>query len=212
MAVHGFVRNGQKLPPPKPCGQFRYGNRDDVCVMLRFDESDPHRQRTPTLAQFDEYLEKLGVGIFDAMSRLSNRERESMGNGPSGEALCYTSRGDLMVACYPGENTAHGVHIDNADGDGREGSDFGRVLTLIIYLNEAWELERDGGALRLHLPASVARTQCREYNAGASAAVDVCPSAGTIAIFRADRIMHEVRPCSQRYRLAASVWMCAGPA
>jgi hypothetical protein len=24
-----------------------------------------------------------------------------------------------MVACYPGANASHGVHIDNADGDGQ---------------------------------------------------------------------------------------------
>ena len=56
-----------------------------------------------------------------------------------------------MVAVYPGGGSFHRVHIDNADGDGRAGRDFGRVLTFIYFLNAGWT-EEDGGALRLHIP------------------------------------------------------------
>ena len=43
-----------------------------------------------------------------------------------------------------------------------------------------------------------------------SPAVDVLPLLDTMAIFRADRVMHEVRPCPARHRYAASVWVTCG--
>ena len=54
--------------------------------------------------------------LADMEGALEARERVPMGGGPRGEALEFSARGDLMVACYPGEGTAHGVHIDNSDG------------------------------------------------------------------------------------------------
>ena len=119
-----------------------------------------------------------------------------------------------MVAVYPGGGSFHRVHIDNADGDGRAGRDFGRVLTFIYFLNAGWT-EEDGGALRLHIPRA-----CEEGGpssdaaaaraAGRSPAVDVIPRLDTLAVFRADRVMHEVRPCPGRHRYAASVWVTCG--
>ena len=78
-------------------------------------------------------------------------------------------------------------------------------MTLIYYLNAPPWSDDDGGALRLHTPLVDAQQE------GRSPAVDVAPVADTMVVFRADRIMHEVRPCS-RHRLAASVWILAGPA
>ena len=115
-----------------------------------------------------------------------------------------------MVACYPGAGASHGVHIDNADGDGRP-HDFGRVLTLLYYLNAGWTPD-DGGALRLFPPRAAGAPPPAEAPEGHSAAVDVQPEADVLVVFRADRVMHEVRPCRSRHRYAASVWILAGAA
>ena len=91
------------------------------------------------------------------------------------------------------------------DGDGRK-RDFGRVLTCIYYLNQGWS-DEDGGHLRLHLPLPA--PAARE---GHSPCVDVRPAMDVMAVFRADRVMHEVRPCrTSRHRFAASIWVLAGP-
>ena len=79
--------------------------------------------------------------------------------------------------------------------------------------NEGWSAD-DGGALRLHLPhescagdEAVAAARA----AGHSPAVDLLPTLDTMAVFRADRVMHEVRPCEgPRHRYAASVWVTCG--
>jgi SM-20-related protein len=70
--------------------------------------------------------------------------------------------------------------------------DDARVLSCILYLNEAWTLA-DGGALRIHL----ARDEVH----------DVLPIGGTLVCFLADRHEHEVLPAS-RERLAISGWFC----
>ena len=213
MQPHGFVRDGKRLPVPGASSSgYRYGNRDDTCVMLSFDEGDPHRAHTPALAALDAAIEASGRRIIAAMGALEARERAPMGDGPNGEALSFSARGDLMVAAYPGGGTAHGVHIDNADGDGRQGRDFGRVLIMIAYLNAPWDRAADGGALRTFVPAAVAAREERVPGGNEVApAWDVWPEAGTVAVTRADRVMHEVRPCTGRHRLAASVWLCCGP-
>jgi SM-20-related protein len=68
--------------------------------------------------------------------------------------------------------------------------DDARVLSCVIYLNEAWTAD-DGGALRLHVSA-------RE-------AIDVLPVGGTLVCFLADRYEHEVLPAT-RERLAVTGW------
>lgn len=68
--------------------------------------------------------------------------------------------------------------------------DDARVLSLVLYLNDAWRAQ-DGGALRLHLPAS--------------ATLDVRPEGGTLAAFLADAFEHEVLPAT-RPRLSLTGW------
>ncbi|HTR57443.1 MAG TPA: 2OG-Fe(II) oxygenase [Casimicrobiaceae bacterium] len=68
--------------------------------------------------------------------------------------------------------------------------DDARVLSCVLYLNEAWTAA-DGGALRLYLGAGETR--------------DVLPVAGTLVCFLAPRYEHEVLPAS-RERLAVSGW------
>ena len=68
--------------------------------------------------------------------------------------------------------------------------DDARVLSCVIYLNEAWTAA-DGGALRLHVSASDAH--------------DILPVGGTLVCFLADRYEHEVLP-ARRERLAITGW------
>ena len=68
--------------------------------------------------------------------------------------------------------------------------DDARVLSCVLYLNEAWAVT-DGGALRLHLSATESR--------------DVLPVGGTFACFLAERYEHEVMPAT-RDRLSIAGW------
>ena len=119
----------------------------------------------------------------------------------------------MQVACYPGCGTDYIAHVDNGDGDGRV-HDFGRVLTLVYYLNDLGP--GDGGALRLHLLPEVAKNEPSIAAAVGSSnvacyssAVDVTPRAGTFVVFRSDRVVHEVRQCTGRHRYALTVWILA---
>ena len=113
---------------------------------------------------------------------------------------------DSMVTCYPGGGAKYGRHWDNLDGDGRGDLDYGRTMTLLYYLNDKdWDEEAHGGALRIHLlhEASMADDDA-PYPA-----VDILPRGDTIVIFRADRILHEVRAVHRR-RFALSMWLYGG--
>ena len=68
--------------------------------------------------------------------------------------------------------------------------DDARVLSCVLYLNDAWTLA-DGGALRIHLGGGQLR--------------DVLPAGGTLVCFLAERYEHEVLPTA-RERLAVSGW------
>jgi SM-20-related protein len=93
---------------------------------------------------------------------------------------------ELHFAVYPAGG-AYAVHVDRfRDADSR-------VLSLVLYLNEAWN-EADGGALRLYLEA------------GPEAPfVDVVPYGGTLVVFLSDRFPHEVLP-ARRERLSLAGW------
>jgi SM-20-related protein len=86
-------------------------------------------------------------------------------------------------AIYP-PGAHYARHID------RFRDDDARVLTLIVYLNDAWT-DAHGGALRVEGGNGVPR--------------EVCPEGGTLVAFRSDRCPHEVLPAS-RERLAFTGW------
>jgi SM-20-related protein len=92
-------------------------------------------------------------------------------------------------ARYPA-GAAYTRHLDRLSG-----SDV-RVLSAVLYLNEAWG-DDDGGALRVHLPHGGAR--------------DVAPCGGKIVVFRSDRFEHEVLP-ARRERLSFTGWFRRRPA
>ena len=113
-----------------------------------------------------------------------------------------------MLACYPGDQAQrYGPHVDNIDGDGRSDLDLGRCLTLVYYVNEpSWPVESQGGALRVYHAAAGSPLAQHE---GALHATDVAPSGDTLILFRADQLLHEVRP-THAARFAATMWLYGG--
>lgn len=93
---------------------------------------------------------------------------------------------EAHFAAYP-PGARYGVHVD------RFRDDDARVVSVVLYLNDAWT-EADGGALRLYLE-----------RAGEPPSVDVPPAAGTLAVFLADRHAHEVLP-ARRDRYSLTGW------
>jgi SM-20-related protein len=86
-------------------------------------------------------------------------------------------------AFYP-PGTSYQTHLDRFRDDDK------RVISAVIYLNDAW-LPEHGGALRLH-PED-------------KPAVDVLPLAGRLALFLSDSMPHEVLPAT-RDRLSLAGW------
>jgi Rps23 Pro-64 3,4-dihydroxylase Tpa1-like proline 4-hydroxylase len=78
-------------------------------------------------------------------------------------------RSDAMMAIYPGGGARFARHIDNTAGDGRR-------LTVLCYLNPAWDAAQ-GGALRLWPPDG-------------SAPVDIYPTCGRLAMFYSKTVPH----------------------
>ncbi|KAA2285877.1 2OG-Fe(II) oxygenase [Arenimonas fontis] len=89
---------------------------------------------------------------------------------------------EAHFARYP-PGAGYARHVDRFAGDDT------RVLSLVLYLNEDWP-EEAGGQLRLHLPAGP---------------VDIGPRLGTMTVFLAGEVEHEVLPAT-RPRLSVAAW------
>jgi SM-20-related protein len=90
---------------------------------------------------------------------------------------------EAHYAVYP-PGARYARHLD------RFSDDDARVLSCVLYLNEAWRPE-DRGALRLF--------------AAGDAGVDVLPEGGTLVVFLAGRFEHEVLP-ALRTRVSLTGW------
>lgn len=101
---------------------------------------------------------------------------------------------ELHYAIYP-PGAGYARHRD------RFRDDDARVLSLILYLNDAWR-DEEGGALRIHLESS---------RAGSAAShVDVLPRGGTLVAFLSDTFEHEVQPAT-RERMSLTGWLRRRP-
>ena len=89
-------------------------------------------------------------------------------------------RTESLFACFPGQGAEYGAHFDGGNGDPRK-------LTAILYLNEGWQAEH-GGALLMY-DATSADGPCWR---------SVLPRAGTLVLFRSDRVLHKVAPAFER--------------
>ncbi|CAI9730133.1 egl nine homolog 1-like [Octopus vulgaris] len=100
----------------------------------------------------------------------------------------YTIKGrtKAMIACYPGNDAGYIRHVDNPNKDGR-------CITCIYYLNKDWDVERDGGLLRI-------------FPEGQENVANVIPKFDRLLFFWSDRRNpHEVLP-TKRSRYAITVW------
>jgi len=84
-----------------------------------------------------------------------------------------------------GIGTHYARHLDRFAGDAS-----GRVLSLVLYLNENW-CDADGGALRLYDAAGLGH--------------DIWPAGGDLVAFLSDRVAHEVLP-AKRPRRSIAAW------
>lgn len=100
-------------------------------------------------------------------------------------ALCFL--GLQRFECH-GARYAHGAfyraHVDTFVGDAA------RVISFAYFLNPAWT-PAEGGELRIH---------------GANAQ-DIAPALDRLVLFRADDVMHEVRPVLGQERYTLTGWM-----
>mmetsp|Transcript_13074 Transcript_13074/g.29662 ORF Transcript_13074/g.29662 Transcript_13074/m.29662 type:complete len:550 (-) Transcript_13074:154-1803(-) len=147
-----------------------------------FDTSSERlREDIPGLNQLVDTLQ----GLVSLLGRVLERS-------PVG--LHLQGRCRPMLASY-GPHGRYLPHVDNGDGDGR-------VLTMVYYLNPDW-LEMLGGHLRLYPEA-----ERRSVSLGLSddeSMVEMLPMEDSCALFRADRMVHEVRPAERR-RVALTLW------
>jgi len=98
-----------------------------------------------------------------------------------------------MIACYqPDGHYQH--HVDNTLNDGR-------VLTLVYYLNPDWT-DKEAGELRLY-PDADRRLVGRATEGERT--VDILPTLDSLAIFRADWMVHEVLRATRK-RFALTIW------
>ncbi len=94
-------------------------------------------------------------------------------------------------AVYP-VNCFYRRHLDKFKGAGP------RVVSCILYLNDAWESD-DGGELRIYLPLA------GETGGPLETYIDVLPEGGSLVVFLSAEFEHEVLP-ARRERLSVTGW------
>ncbi|MCU0339850.1 MAG: 2OG-Fe(II) oxygenase [Spirosomaceae bacterium] len=102
---------------------------------------------------------------------------------------CYLGLRDFEFhyALYP-VGTFYKRHLDRFRHDSR------RKMSVICYLNEAWQ-PTDGGELVIYLPENQS--------------LKVSPTAGRLVCFEADKLEHEVLPAI-RERMSITGWLRTG--
>ncbi|XP_013183935.1 egl nine homolog 1 [Amyelois transitella] len=106
-------------------------------------------------------------------------------NGKMGDFV-INGRTKAMVACYPGSGSHYVKHVDNPNKDGR-------CITAIYYLNLDWDVEKNGGLLRV-------------FPEGTNTVADIEPIFDRMLFFWSDRRNpHEVQP-AYKTRYAVTIW------
>jgi len=91
---------------------------------------------------------------------------------------------EAHYAAYP-PGAAYARHLDRFREENQ------RVVSMVLYLNEAWTIA-DGGELKL-------------YPSGVAEPVTVLPCGGTLVCFLSEAVPHEVLP-AKRLRLSLTGW------
>ncbi len=92
---------------------------------------------------------------------------------------------EFHFALYP-TGSRYQRHLDQFK------SDTGRIFSLVLYLNDAWQ-ETDGGQLRV-------------YPSKHPEGLDIFPQGGRAVFFRSDQLEHEVIPSLERERMSITGW------
>jgi len=97
------------------------------------------------------------------------------------------------------------MHSDNAINRHNIRSNF-RCYTCILYCNDSWKMDKDGGALIIY-PNSVDILDCDEASRLCEG-LEINPVNGRLVIFDS-RLMHAVQPVTQSVtpRRALSLWI-----
>ncbi|KAF7401794.1 hypothetical protein HZH68_007614 [Vespula germanica] len=123
------------------------------------------------------------ISQVDAIIMRANKMHD---NGKMG-SYTINGRTKAMVACYPGHGSHYVKHVDNPNRDGR-------CITAIYYLNQDWDIKKNGGLLRI-FPEG-----WRDQVA------DIEPLFDRILFFWSDRRNpHEVQP-AYKTRYAITLW------
>jgi len=121
------------------------------------------------------------------------------------DALCdhrplEPSRTEGLYIYYP-HGGFYRTHLDAAPKGAGYSAEH-RLFSYLLYLNKGWR-EEDGGCLRLF-------TDGTNGHATSASHIDVEPRAGTLVVFRSDKVAHEVLATSAP-RLAVAGWWHAQP-
>ncbi|KAM8903318.1 uncharacterized protein egln2 isoform 1-T2 [Spinachia spinachia] len=123
--------------------------------------------------------------IAALMAYIDESVMYSAANGQLGDCI-INGRTKAMVACYPGNGAGYVRHVDNPNGDGR-------CITCIYYLNQNWDVKKQGGLLQI-------------YPEGKNVVANIEPLFDRLLIFWSDRRNpHEVKPAFAT-RYAITVW------
>uniref|UniRef100_G3P4H7 hypoxia-inducible factor-proline dioxygenase n=1 Tax=Gasterosteus aculeatus TaxID=69293 RepID=G3P4H7_GASAC len=123
--------------------------------------------------------------IAALMAYIDESVMYSAANGQLGDCI-INGRTKAMVACYPGNGAGYVRHVDNPNGDGR-------CITCIYYLNQDWDVKKQGGLLQI-------------YPEGKNVVANIEPLFDRLLIFWSDRRNpHEVKPAFAT-RYAITVW------
>ena len=80
-------------------------------------------------------------------------------------------------------------------------------MTIILYLNEEWDVNSDGGCLRTHTKAPLYANKPEEDPVWGSASYyqDIAPVGGRMVVFLSRHLLHEVLP-AYKTRFALTMW------
>ena len=127
-------------------------------------------------------------GLAPRAAALLQQEFETLRQALNAATFLGLQEFEGHYAIYP-PGASYGRHLDSFREDNR------RVISTVLYLNEAWG-SVDGGELRL-------------YPGGAEDAVTIRPEAGTLVCFLSEGMPHEVLP-SRRPRFSLTGWFRRG--
>lgn len=109
---------------------------------------------------------------------------------------------EAHYAIYPA-GAFYARHRDNFEGDPGEAPRNNRILTFVLYLNQAWRPEHEG-ELRIYVP----RPDDAAANDNRPRMIDIQPVAGTLALFDSLSIEHEILPTRVERRSICG-WLCS---